>query len=216
MRWMRALRKKNPLTKSAPKEWQRPETDEEYQQLLHWDGFIAPLYWDEDDLNEYPAIIQDLSDLDEYLLPTFWEYNQKSRYYQVRYHTYQWVFIIGAFVTTVFGTLATYYSGNVVSIDMGGLLSRFNITIPATTLELVTIFSVLTTIVSGVTSYYTLLSNQGEPRKRWASYRRLAEELRILYFKFISRLEPYDRPNRVETMRRRVIEIREEELSSAA
>lgn len=219
VRWVKYMRKRNPFSKNAPKYFEKPENDSDYQLMLHYDGFIAPEYWEDDNLSDYPAIVQDLRDLEQYLLPTFWEYNQKSRYYQVRYHTYQWIFIVGAFVTTIFGTLSTFYSANSGTIfvfDFTNLSIPILNTLSFDGMSRETFFSICTTIVSGVTGYFTLLSNQGEPRKRWASYRRLAEELRMLYFKFISRLEPYDQTNRVESMRRRVIEVREQELNSAA
>jgi hypothetical protein len=75
-------------------------------------------------------------------------------------------------------------------------------------------FSLSTMIVSAITSYFTILSNQGSPRKRWASYRRLAEELRMTYFSFLSRLAPFDTGNRLDRLRVKILEIREKERES--
>lgn len=208
-------KKRTPFGRSESKEWHRPDSEEAYQEALYWEGFITPDYWEDDDLSTYPAIMQDLTDLETYLLPTFWEFNQKARYYQRNYHFYQWVFIIGAFLTTLMGAMSTYFTGG----DIPFLGITYNNVIllgyEFQNWNMAGMFSLMTTIVSAITSYFTLLSNQGEPRKRWASYRRLAEELRMLYFRFVSRLEPYNKPNRVELLRRRVIEIREQEPSSA-
>ncbi|MFZ4816072.1 MAG: DUF4231 domain-containing protein [Phototrophicaceae bacterium] len=209
LKWYRGT----PFGRSVPKEWVRP-SDVDYALMQHYEGFIVPEHWEDDDLKTYPAIKQDLKDLEEYLLPVFWEFNQRSRYYQHNYYYYQWVFIIGAFATTVLAVMTTFFSGQNVSL-FGIAIGTVVIFGWNSGLEVVTLFSVITTIVSAVTSYFTILSNQGEPRKRWASYRRLAEELRMVYFRFISRLEPYNTKDRVEQMRRRVLEIREQEETSA-
>lgn len=213
IKWYR----KTPFGRHTSKVWVYPG-DEKYQNDLNNEGFICPEHWEEDDLSQYPAIMQDLRDLDEYLLPVFWEFNQLSRHYQTNYFFYQWVFIIGAFLTTVMGVLSTLFTGtNIILFGKHyGEFVTFDLVFiqwqPGWTY--VGLFSVMTTIVSAITSYFTILSNQGEPRKRWASYRRLAEELRMLYYKFLARMEPYNRENRVEMLRRRVIEIREQEQPS--
>lgn len=211
-------RKRTPFGRHAPKQWTRPEPEKAYQEALYWEGFIAPNFWDDDDLTEYPKIMQDLDDLDEYLLPAFWEYNQRATYYQRNYFFYQWIFIIGAFMATAFGALTTYFTADegVTVTFLGTAYEDVKLLGIQLNYSMDTMFSLFTTIVSAITSYFTLLSNQGEPRKRWANYRRLTEELRMLYFKFISRLPPYDQKNRVDKLRHRVIEIREREPSSSA
>lgn len=175
-----------------PKEWERPEEDEYWQQM-YYEGFISAKHWPQDQLESFPLIIQDVRDLDEHLMPVFWRYNQLARYYQNRFYLYQWVFMFGTFLTTIFAVLTSYIGTS--STDVGLLLR----------------FSIATTIISAITSYFTLLQNQSDPRKRWANYRRLTEELRMLYFKFLARLEPFDKPDRVNRMRERVMEIRERE-----
>ena len=175
------------------KEWehpQDPENDAKYQETLHWEGFITPSHWQEDDILNFPLIKQDLADLEEYLLPIFWNFNQKASYYQNNYYKYQWVFMLGAFLTTILAVLTGYYGG------LNSETARFLI-LEAKTDTWTNIFGILTTIISGVTTFYNYLSSHGEPRKRWASYRRLTEELRMTYFKFLSRTEPFDREDRV-------------------
>jgi len=186
------------------KEYARPDEDQ-YKQELHWQGFITEEYWaGDDDFNQFPLIKQDLSDLDEYLLPIFWEFNQKSKYYQNAFYKYQWIFMFGAFFTTILAVLTGYYGG----LPEGNVNFFFLV---ADRDIYVNIFGFMTTIISAVTTYYTVLSNQGEPRKRWASYRRLAEELRMLYFRYVSRVEPFHRANRIDVLRRRVLELRGQE-----
>jgi hypothetical protein len=185
------------------KEWARPP-QEEYIHKLHQEGFLTRQNWQEDDLGEYPLVTQDLADLEEYLLPTFWEFNQKAKYYQNNFYKFQWVFMLGAFLTTVFAVLTGYYGGLT-----GDEVRFFLITTSKQTM--VDIFGFLTAIISAVTSYYTVLSNRHEPRKRWAGYRRLTEELRMMYFKFLSRVAPFDRENRLDMLRKSVLEIRRQE-----
>jgi len=185
------------------KEWVRPD-DATYRQELFWQGFITVEYWSDDDLSEYPLIMQDLDDLEEYLLPVFWEFNQKSKYYQNNFYKYQWIFTLGAFFTTILAVLTGYYGGL-----PEGDARFFLIVLEQNTL--VNIFGSATTVISAITTYYTVLSNQGEPRKRWASYRRLAEELRMIYFLYVSRMAPYERANRIDVLRRRVLELRRQE-----
>lgn len=191
--------KKRPRFK-YPKEWP-PSEDIDYEQELHWQGFISKRFMP--DVSNYPIIEQDLRDLEEYLLPIFWDFNQKAKYYQNNFYLYQWVFIFGAFFTTMLAVLTTYYGTQNEAWFL--FLGPFDGD------SMVTVFSLLTALVSFVTSYYTLLSNYGEPRKRWASYRRRAEELRMMYFKFISRIEPFNSEDRVDQLRREVLNIRREE-----
>lgn len=189
-----------------PKEWP-PDPDMNYEQELHWQGFISREFTP--DVEKYPIIEQDLRDLEEYLLPIFWDFNQKAKYYQNNFYLYQWVFIFGAFFTTFLAVMTTYYgsfgNGNAWVLFFG----------PFSGNSLVTVFSILTALVSFVTSYYTLLSNYGEPRKRWANYRRRTEELRMIYFKFISRIEPFNTASRVDELRRVVLDIRRQEEANA-
>src|SRR5690606_18759052 len=88
----------------------RPAKEDDYQALLAREGFVSPQHWTRHDLTlpKYGVIQQDLKDLDQHLLPAFWEFNQKAMHFQNRYFFYQWIFILGAFCTTVLGVLTTY------------------------------------------------------------------------------------------------------------
>lgn len=178
----------------VPADFEIPDDEDQYHQMLEWDGFISPRFWKEHNLNDYPTIKQDLSDLEEHLLPAFLEFNQKARHYQNRFYLYQWVFMGGAFITTLLGALTTYFY--TWDID-GSTLTR--------------IFGVLTALVSGSTAYFNVLSDQGNPQKRWAKTRRLAEDLRMSYFSYIAHLPPYDTDERVQKLREHVISIRRKE-----
>lgn len=249
--------------KRVPSEWQRPE-ETVYQQELEWQGFISPANWKNDDLSKYPVIKQDLEALEKYLLPVFWQFNQKSKHFQNRHFLYQRVFIIGSFITAVLALFTTYFDGvgnpivfvgrgsgleisqeaTAVPSDLGtgeapavtpveqaevmsesgqiGINTRSDDVIVRVRMfgsefdavSMRQLFGLLTTIVGAVTSYFTLVSQQGEPRQRWGKYRRLAEELRMIYFKFLSHLEPYNQPNRVNKLRISVQEVREKALET--
>ena len=192
------------------KEWS-PLTPDELNIELFYQGFIVPEHWAEDDLNEFPKLMQDLRDLDEYLLPAFFEYNHKARYYQNRYYLFQWIFLFGAFFTTILAVLTTYFTA-LEARSMDGMFTPLGTEINADLV--VSIFGYATLIVSAITSYYTLLSNRGEPRQRWATYRRLTEELRMMYYKYVSRLEPFHTEARVDMLRRRVLDIRRRETKN--
>jgi hypothetical protein len=117
------------------------------------------------------------------------------------------VFIWGAFLTTVFGALATLFYAPVGDAS----------TAPAAVLAaadrqaIQQFFSYLTAIIGAITAFTSALSNRGEPQKRWGKTRRLAEELRMHYFNYLSHIEPYDKPDRVQKLRENVINIRVKE-----
>ena len=201
--------RRRPHLRALPSEWFRPEDEDEYQKLIHSDGFISPKYWEEDDLSQYPVIVHDADDLAEYLLPTYFQYSQKSKYYQDRFYFYQWVFVIGAFLTTVFGSIATllYIPPN-LSVAATQAAER---SLDANSINWQQLTSLVTAGIGALTAFFTALSNRGEPQKRWGKTRRLTEELRMHYFTYLSHLPPYDTPDRVQVLRENVINIRVKE-----
>jgi hypothetical protein len=188
--------KRRPRLRGIPLEWERPADEDVFQKLIDQEGFVSRKYWPGGDLTEkYPTVAQDTKDLDQYLLPSFFEFSQKSKYYQNAFYLYQWVFALGAFFTTLFGTLAAMIGLGTASYSV----------------ELGQILSYLTAIVGAITAYYTTLSNRGEPQKRWGKTRRLAEELRMNYFRYLAHLPPFDKDDRVQKLRQTVIDIRVKE-----
>jgi hypothetical protein len=190
--------KRRPYLRGISLDWERPTSDEAYQKLIHQEGFISAQYWQDDDMMGHPIIAQDLADLDQYLLPTFFEFSQKSKFFQNRFYLYQWVFIWGAFFTTILGALASiYYVANTADNPNGSNIQAM--------------LSYATAIVGAITAFTTALSNRGEPQKRWGKNRRLAEELRMHYFTYLSHLPPYEKPDRIQKLRENVILIRVKE-----
>ncbi len=201
--------RRRPHLRALPKEWDRPEDEDEYQRLIHQDDFVSPKYWEDDDLTQYPVIVHDAEDLAEYLLPTYFEYSQKSKYYQDRFYFYQWVFVIGAFLTTVAGAIATllYIPPNlsVLATQAAERAQDLN------AINWQQVFSIITAIIGTFTAFYTALSNRHEPQKRWGKTRRLTEELRMHYFTYLAHLAPYDTDDRIQVLRENVINIRVKE-----
>lgn len=190
--------KRRPRLRGIPVEWERPEGEEAFAKFIDQEGFVSTKFWTADDITQYPIIWQDLEDLEEHLLPTFFQFSQKSKYYQNQFYLYQWIFIIGAFSTTVLGALASIYYVSDPLAEPGRQAIQ-------------QMFSWLTAIVGAVTAFITALSNRGEPQKRWGKTRRLAEELRMTYFQYLSHLPPFDKPDRVQKLRETVINIRVKE-----
>lgn len=201
--------RRRPRLFGVPREWVRPIDEDDYQKMIHDEGFVSPLYWDQGNLADHPIIAHDAKDLATYLLPTFFEFNQKSRYYQNKFYLYQWVFVIGAFLTTMFGALATllYVPPN-LSAQATAEVER---AVYSTSIPWQQYFSYLTAIIGFVTAVTTALSNRSEPQKRWGKTRRLTEELRMHYFTYLSHLAPYDTPDRVQKLRENVINLRVKE-----
>lgn len=201
--------RRRPQLRALPKDWERPADEDDYQKLIHADGFVSPKYWEDDDLSQYPVIVHDANDLAEHLLPTYFSYSQMSKHYQDRFYYYQWVFVIGAFLTTVFGSIATllYIPPN-LSVLATQAAERSQ---AASAINWQQVFSIITAIIGALTAFFTALSNRHEPQKRWGRTRRLTEELRMHYFTYLSHMPPYDTENRVEIMRANVVDIRVKE-----
>ncbi len=192
---------------------------ENFQKLIEADKFVSVQDRERYQIDRYPVIAQDLRDLERYLLPTFFEFSQKAKYYQNQFYLYQWVFILGAFLTTLFGTLTTFsYPAGL----QGALTATAAVVEPvappaaganageeaAAPANWPRIFGYMTAVIGAVTAFVTALSNRGEPQKRWAKNRRLTEELRMHYFKYLAHLPPYDQPDRVQRLRENVINTR--------
>ncbi|MBI5666713.1 MAG: DUF4231 domain-containing protein [Chloroflexi bacterium] len=218
--------RRRPKLRGISMDWNPVEGDD-LQQMLESDGFVSDSLWQQYDISRHPVIAQDLRDLRQHLIPTFYEFSQKAKYFQNRYYLYQWVFIWGAFLTTVFGTLTTYAYNPFAAIqtapaavteataapgqpgaaDAPAASSLFTAQAGGGT-TWSRLFGYLTAILGAVTAFFTALSNRGEPQKRWAKNRRLTEELRMHYFKYLAHLPPYDKPDRVQRLREFVIDSR--------
>lgn len=201
-----------------PKEWEKPDDPKKYAQMLHEAGFISldnlkdtPL-----DVSQNNAILSDLAVLEKYLIPVFWNFNEKAGHYQAKYLHYQRIFLVAALITTLISVVNSFvlavnadFTRNLpgvlasigIRVDEGASLAR----------GLNVMLGVLTAVISARASYYTLISNYGQPRQRWSKYRRLTEELRITYFKFLAHLDQFSGSQRVYNLRSEVLKLRQQE-----
>jgi hypothetical protein len=196
----------------AEKEWVRPATPADYDKLLNDQGFIAVSQWSNRtiDIRRHTKALADLEILERYLMPVFWEFNQKAQHYQSRYFHYQRIFLVAALITTLISVVNSFVFAVDTRLDEN--FAAMNINLGADTAPYINrILGIFTAIISARASYYTLLSNYGLPRQRWAQYRRLAEELRIVYFKFLAHLDQFSGPDRVSNLRREVLNLRRQE-----
>ncbi|MEZ4668147.1 MAG: DUF4231 domain-containing protein [Anaerolineae bacterium] len=201
--------KRRPRLRGVPLEWEHPGDEDAYQHLIDKENFVSSRYWHNGELDMYPTVKQDADDLAEYLLPTFFQFSQKASYYQNQFYLYQWVFVIGAFLTTVCGALATllYIPPN-LSIAATAAAER---SIEANMIDWQQVMSAATAVIAAITGVVTALSNRNEPQKRWGKARRLTEELRMHYFTYLSHLPPYDTANRLRVLRENVVNFRMKE-----
>lgn len=172
-----------------------PDTDknpDKYIKKLNDEGFVTA---ESSELADYPGITHDLEHLEKHLLPIFWIFDQKAKHYQNVFYHHQWSFILGAFITTVAAILT-----NSSRPMEGGDASNFH-----------TIIGIVTIITSLWTTYAAIMTNHNQPRKRWINYRRLAEDLRMTYYKYLSHIEPFNNEDRTQKLRRHVLEIRKKE-----
>lgn len=173
-----------------------PPKEDKAAYVKHLDdsGFISPEMWQEEDLGHHPVLAQDLNDLEEHLLPTFFDFDQKARHYQNRFYLYQWIFIWGAFLTTLFGILTTY---SYVLVDKGGVLAMS--------------LGIMTALISAITAFFNILADQGKPQRHWTRSRRLAEELRMTYYRYLAHIDPYHEQDRQNVLRKMVTQIQQKE-----
>lgn len=202
-----------------PKLWVKPGDPEEYNIMLDNEGFVVPSRWQESDLTRFPDIMADLAVLEKYLLPTFWNFNQKAFYYQSRYFYYQRIFLANALITTFISVVNSFVFAVGDSFD-AKFLMYVTLFIPISSIPdflhhpsgvVNIVLGILTTVVSSRATYYTLLSNYGEPRQRWAHYRRLTEEVRMTYFKFLGHLGNFAQQGRVKSLRLEILTLRQQE-----
>ena len=80
--------KRSPRLRGIAMDWERPADEAAYQKMVSDEGFVSAQYWSDDDIAAHPIIKQDLDDLDQYLLQSFFEFSQKSKYYQNQFYLY--------------------------------------------------------------------------------------------------------------------------------
>lgn len=170
-----------------PRDYKRPEP-EKYRQRLLRSGFITPediqRHIQENNLPQTALerlradaefmLSEPVSEIaDASYIDRLYEFDHDALFYQNSYYWYNWIFIIGAFLTTIMSVI-------------GVISPRFD---PTGTLGNV---AWLITAVCGVTTAVATALNQSRrPQLRWFVNRRKAEAMRRHYYLFITRAEPY-------------------------
>lgn len=176
--------------------------EEKPQSRLDAEGFITLEDRKRLGIKEDSIIAQDLKALEKHLLPHFWHLDYKAKYYQNVFYNHQWSFILGAFFTTV----SAIITSNLSQVEGNGTITI-----------IVCLLKVITVGMSGWATYATFMSNHFQPRKRWINCRRLAEELRMTYYKYLTHIEPFANVSdekRLDELRRHVVEIQKKEKAS--
>lgn len=182
--------------------WQRPSEDV-YLNDLEQDGFLTPRLISAQNMTLSETAMQDLGDLEKYLLEPFFRCDQKAKYYQNIYYRYQWILVIVAFVTAFVGT---------VTLTLGAMADTGNQSVAERVIKpadenSAVIAGFITTIVGAVGSFYTARDRSKYPQRRWFQWRRASEELRHHYFYYLMHLPPYDKADRADVLESKVVEI---------
>lgn len=192
-----------------PQSWNEL-TGEALQRKIKEEGFIAKA-----DFDDYPALMdvepfnQEIQELEELLIKPYFIASQKAKFFQNMHFLYQWVLVIGAFVTTLFATVAVTVNTSPLIIDPSNP-SSIVINNPEAVVNrgIVKASSIATALVSFVTTIITAYLRNRQPQYEWYSWRRVTEELRRHYFMYLTHLAPYDKPDRVEVLERNVVQIK--------
>lgn len=165
---------RRPKLRGVPREAVPDSSTAGYQKRLADEGFIA--------LNDWPqatqALREDVRELEQYLMPSFWRMDQLARYYQNRHYLYQWIFILSAFLTTAFSAISVFLNGTTQDVSLG-------------LFDLTDLLAGLTVAVSGIAAMVSFLNANQAPQQNWFKARAKAESLRSLYFTFMARRPPF-------------------------
>ncbi|MBN1680031.1 MAG: DUF4231 domain-containing protein [Anaerolineae bacterium] len=162
-----------------------------YHQWLEREGFISPsLLKNASDM--LPQLRDDLRELEQHLMPRFWKLEQEAKYFQNLHYLYQWIFILGAFLTSVLAALSVLlYQSNVPDVWIN-------------------VLGVATTVIGAATGSVSFLQTNQVPQKQWFQARNAAERMRTLYFLYIARQSPFDIADdqeRVQHLRRMTLRV---------
>jgi hypothetical protein len=172
----------------VPREYVRPQDAQEYRKQLVRSGFITPddiRRFNQDNSLPEGALKRLRLDLEHLLnseisplsnasfVDRLYQFDTDAKYYQNSYYRFQWIFILGAFLTTLFSVVAAMSN----QIDPSGIFAGVAWAVTA---------------VCGVgTAVATALNQSRRPQLRWYVNRRKAEAMRRHYYLFVMRAEPY-------------------------
>ena len=117
-------------------------------------------------------IYEDIDFMDYELLRLFRQRDYTAKYNQNRYRRLQITFLILAVGATLVGSL------QVISLS--------------STPEIMPVFAFLETVIALLTAFLAAVGGREPPQELWLTNRRRAEQLRREYFRFLTRMPPYD------------------------
>lgn len=150
-----------------PREWKRPDDVAYHEQVKECGFFAEPLVAN---VTLSTGVRRSLRDLEAVLLPKFFEVDQRAKYYQNVYYRYQWVLAFGAFVTGLIATLTLTLSFDDSTSGYGKAAA------------------LITALVAFSSTVISAKDRRQKPQKRWYIWRRTAEELRRLYYLYLTDL----------------------------
>ena len=141
----------------------------------------------EEVLAEFPEnvrheIYEDMDFMEYELMRLFRERDHRAKYNQNRYRRLQITFLILAVGATLIGSL------QVISLS--------------STPEIMPVFAFLETVVALFTAFLAALGGREPPQELWLTNRRRAEQLRREFFRYLTRMPPYDE---IEGYQRRML-----------
>jgi hypothetical protein len=158
-----------------------------------------------------PVIEADLNDLNQVLIPAFFEIDQQARYWENRFYSGQWRFGLGMVFIPVLLSLIMYISFSVKFDQLNAVARGYqSTTIPDifTAPVIPTVVGVLTLLMIIFTLVVLIRDARDEPQKKWAKARQAVEEYRATYFKYLSHLYPFEDEDRYVKLREAITRIR--------
>lgn len=127
-------------------------------------------------------IYEDLDFMEYELMRLFRERDHRAKYNQNRYRRLQITFLILAVGATLIGSLQVIALGS--------------------TPEIMPVFAFMETVVALLTAFLAALGGREPPQELWLNNRRRAEQLRREFFRYLTRMPPYDE---IEGYQRRML-----------
>lgn len=122
--------------------------------------------------NVKKEIFDDIDFMEYELMRLFRERDHTAKFNQNRYRRQQIFFLTLAVAATLIGSL------QVVALNSSP--------------EIMPLFAFLETLVALLTAFLAAVGGREPPQERWLSNRRRAEQMRREYFRYLTRMPPYD------------------------
>ena len=117
-------------------------------------------------------IYEDIDFLEYEVMRLFRERDHRAKVQQNRYRRQQINFLMLAIIATLVGSLQLITLGNQPQV--------------------MPVFAFLETVIALMTAFLAAVSGREPPQEQWLLNRRRAEQLRREYFRFLTRMPPYD------------------------